>query len=51
LVVTARLTVPLNPLIEATEIVELPETPTPVETLLGLAVMVKSWIWYVTVAL
>jgi hypothetical protein len=51
LVVTTRLTVPLNPLIEATEIVELPVTPTPVETLLGLAVMAKSWIWYVRVAL
>jgi hypothetical protein len=50
LVVTARLTVPLNPLSEATEIVELPVTPTVVETLTGLAVMAKSWTWYVTVA-
>jgi hypothetical protein len=51
LVVAARLTVPLNPLIAATEIVELPATPTLVETLTGLAVMAKSWTWYVTVAL
>ena len=51
LVVTTRLTVPLNPLIGATEIVELPVTLTLVETLLGLAVMAKSWTWYVTIAL
>jgi hypothetical protein len=42
LVVTATLTVPLNPLIEATEIVELAVTPTLVETLLGFAEMAKS---------
>jgi len=51
LVVTTRLTVPLNPLIGTTEIVELPVTLTLVETLLGLAVITKSWTRYVTIAL
>jgi hypothetical protein len=51
LVVTARETAPVNPLSEATVIVEMPETPTVVETLLGFAVTVKSCAWYFTVAL
>jgi hypothetical protein len=51
LVVTERLTMPLNPLIGPMEMVELPESPVPVETLEGWAVMVKSWTLYVTVAL
>jgi len=51
LVVTARATSPMNPLREATVIVEMPETPTLVETLLGFAVTVKSCAWYFTVAL
>jgi len=50
LVVTARATVPLNPLIGATVMVEVPATPTVVETLVGLATTVKSWAWYVVVA-
>lgn len=45
LVVTERLTVPLNPLIGPTEMVELPVSPAPVETLEGLAVIAKSWTW------
>jgi len=51
LVVTARATAPVNPLRAATVIVDVPETPTLVETLLGLAVTVKSCTWYFTVAL
>jgi hypothetical protein len=51
LVVTESLTMPLNPLIGPTEMVELPVRPVPVETLDGLAVMAKSWTRYVTVAL
>jgi hypothetical protein len=51
LVVTARATAPVNSLREATVIVEMLETPTLVETLLGFAVTVKSCAWYFTVAL
>jgi hypothetical protein len=51
LVVTARAIAPVNPLRDATVIVEVPETPTLVETLLGFAVIVKSCAWYFTVAL
>jgi hypothetical protein len=51
LVVTARSIDPVKPFREATVIVEMPETPTLVETLLGFAVTVKSCAWYFTVAL
>jgi len=51
LVITARATAPVNPLREAIVIVEMPETPTLVETLFGFAVKVKSCAWYFTVAL
>ena len=42
LVVTARVTVPLNPLSEATVIVDVPATPVLTVALVGLAVTVKS---------
>jgi hypothetical protein len=42
LVITASATVPVNPFRGATDIVELPETLTSVETLVGFAVIVKS---------
>ena len=51
LVVTERATAPVNPLSGATVIVEMAETLTLVETLLGFAVTVKSCAWYITVAL
>jgi hypothetical protein len=41
-VITDRLTLPVNPLIGATAMVEVPAAPTLVETLVGLAVIVKS---------
>jgi len=44
-------TVRENPLRPVTVIVDAPATPTLVETLAGLAVMAKSWTWYVTIAL
>jgi hypothetical protein len=44
-VATTRLTVPANPLIGETVIVEVPATPTFTVTLLGLADIVKSWTW------
>ena len=50
LVVTARATVPPNPLIGATVMAEVPATLTLVETLLGVEATLKSWAWYVTVA-
>lgn len=50
LVVTSRLTVPANPLIGVTTIVEVPATPAFKVTLPGLADIVKSWTWYATVA-
>ena len=43
LVVTARVTVPVNPFTGATMMVEVPATPTFTVTLVGLAVTVKSW--------
>ena len=51
LVVTERATAPVNPLRGATVIVEMAETLTLVETLLGFAVTMKSCAWYFTVAL
>jgi hypothetical protein len=45
-----RLTVPLNPLIEATVMVDVPLAPALTVTLVGLAVMLKSWTVKVTVA-
>jgi hypothetical protein len=42
LVVTARVTVPVKPLTEATVMVEVPATPVFTLTLVGLAVIVKS---------
>jgi hypothetical protein len=39
-------TVPENPLRPVTVIVDMAATPTLVDTLEGLAVMVKSWTWY-----
>ena len=50
LVVTAKATVPLNPLTGATVMVEVPAIPTVVEMLVGLATTVKSWAWYMIVA-
>jgi hypothetical protein len=49
LVVTARVTVPAKPFNGATVMVELAVTPALTVTLVGLAVTVKSWTWYVTV--
>jgi hypothetical protein len=43
LVVTARVTVPAKPFTGATVIVEVPATPALTVTLVGLAVIVKSW--------
>jgi hypothetical protein len=43
-------TVPVNRLRPVTVIVDVTATPTLVETLTGLAVMAKSWTWYLTVA-
>ena len=51
LVMTTRVTVPVKPLTGATVIVEVPATPALTVTLVALAVTVKSWTWYVTVAL
>ena len=51
LVVTPRVTIPLKPLTEATVIVDMPAVPVFTVTVVGLAVTVKSWTWYVTVAL
>jgi hypothetical protein len=45
LVVTARPTVPEKPFTGATVIVEVPATPALTVTLVGLAVIVKSWTW------
>jgi hypothetical protein len=45
LVVTARPTVPANPFTGATVIVDVPATPALTVTLVGLAVIVKSWTW------
>jgi hypothetical protein len=42
--------VPANPLTGATVIVEVPATPVFAVTLVGLAVIVKSWAWMTTVA-
>jgi len=42
-VVVARLTVPLNPFNAATVIVEVPLAPELTFTVVGLAVIVKSW--------
>jgi hypothetical protein len=50
LVVTAKVTVPVKPLTGATVTVEVPATPPLTVTLVGLAVTVKSWTRYVTVA-
>jgi hypothetical protein len=50
LVVTARPTVPAKPFTGATVIVEVPATPVLTGTLVGLAVIVKSWTWKTTVA-
>jgi hypothetical protein len=50
LVVTARPTVPANPLTGATVIVEVPATPVFTVTLVGLAVKVKFCTWNTTVA-
>jgi len=49
-VVTARVTVPANPLSGATVIVEVPATLALTVMLVVLAVTVKSWTWNVTVA-
>ena len=49
-VLVARLTTPAKPLRPVTVIVEVPEALTLTLTLVGLAVMVKSWTVYVTVA-
>jgi hypothetical protein len=43
LVVTARVTVPVKPFRGATVIAEVAATPTLGETVVGLAVRVKSW--------
>lgn len=43
LVVTESVTVPAKPLREATVIVDVPATLTLVETVVGLAVRLKSW--------
>ena len=40
---TARLTVDVNPLIEETTTVEMPDAPMVVETLVGFAAIPKSW--------
>jgi len=49
LVVAARATVPLKPLTGDTEIVEVPATPVLTLTTVGLAEIVKSCAWNVTV--
>lgn len=49
-VVTARVTVPANPFREETMMEDVPATETLTFTLAGLAVIAKSWTWYVTVA-
>jgi len=49
-VLVARLTTPAKPLRPVTVIVEVPAALTLTLTLVGLAVMVKSWTVYVTVA-
>jgi hypothetical protein len=43
LVVTARITAPVNPFSGATVTVEVPATPAFTGTLVGLAAIVKSW--------
>ena len=43
LVVTARVTVPVKPFKGATEMLEVPATPTLTGTLVGLADTAKSW--------
>jgi hypothetical protein len=50
LVVTASVTVPEKPLIGTTVIVEVPGVPTLTDTLMGLAIIAKSWTWNTTVA-
>jgi hypothetical protein len=50
LVVTVSVTVPENPLTDATVIVEVPATPTFRVAVVGLADIMKSCAWYVTVA-
>jgi len=48
---TARLTVPLKPPRELMVMVLLPELPCAIETDVGLAVIVKSWTFTVTIVL
>lgn len=50
LAVTARVRVPMKPLTEATVVVDVPVTPTLTVRTVGLAVIVKSWTWTVTLA-
>ena len=45
-----RVTVPLKPLTAVTVTVDVPEAPALIVTLVGLAVIVKSWTVKVTVA-
>lgn len=44
-VLAARVTVPMNPLTGATDVVEVPAAPELTVTLAGLADIVKSWVW------
>ena len=44
-----RLTTPANPLTAVTVIAEVPGVPAFTVTVVGLAAMVKSWTWNVTV--
>jgi len=46
--VAARLTVPVNPFRDDTEIVDVPAALVVTETLAGVATTAKSWTWYVT---
>jgi len=48
LVVVARLTAPVKPLIGTTDTVAVPAALTVVETVVGLAITLKSCTWYVT---
>ncbi len=48
--VVVRLTEPVNPLTGATVMVEVPDTPEFTLTVVGVAVIVKSWTSNVTVA-
>lgn len=47
---SVRLTVPVNPLVLETVIVEVPLVPEKTRTLVGLALTLKSWTVYVTPA-